>query len=551
LESPTSILEELRKTRLTGVARDLLRRVTIHHRIQGSIGIEKALVEVEEFMSSMGYEVKFFEFPASSRHGYIETPVSWDVYEGRVEIKVGRGQVYTYHHSEHPTLVSAHSPPSEGCGKLTWCKDLSKCEGEVVLVEAPGYLAYKESSARLIVLYDSKRYSEAVPYTGLFIGDNEIEPKSVVNIPYSLALKIISQISKGYEVEVCWSVKTAFSSKQQKGLIVYRGEDPGILYISHICHPKPGAHDNASGVVSNILTAMLLDASSQKVPHAHLFVPEYSGTIFAYKHLPWTPIGVVNLDMVGSKQWITNSTLNLVIPPLYVKSRLSPYLLLATKLVLDEASSFGGFKLPSQRYSITPYTAGSDHDVTLMWGVDSIMLNEWPSKYYHTDMDDVDSISPAQLYNTGLIAALVGILSYTGNRFDEIEKSYKGYIKSWFAIEGLKYGLDLSTLASILDSQIEPSYQPGSTPISSKFLYRRLGRAKYEKLRSIKGGLTFLSVYGPLALRLGIKNPLELFQLENMVSWSFEEKQLISNAWRELVEEMGFKEGSQDASYYS
>ncbi len=537
LISPNLLLDELKKTPITGLARDFIRKITLYHRIQGSSGLENALSIVSEFLSSNGYEVKLFDVPSSSQRGFMETPVSWDVYEGRVEFKSSKGFTHILDYMEHPTLVSAHSPPGEGCGEVTYCRDLSNCEGDVVLVEAPGYIAYKELNARLIILYDSKRHPDAVPYTGLFIGENEVKNTSVVNIPYTLVARILAYLNKGMKVEVCWSVKTSFSSRPQRGLIAYKGSEPGVLYISHICHPKPGAHDNASGVVANLLTGLLIDKASREVPHAHLFIPEYSGTIYADKHLPWTPRGVVNLDMVGSKQWITNSTLNIVIPPLFMDSEITPYTYLATKLVLDEAASFGGFKLPASRYSLSPYTAGSDHDVTLSWGLDSVMLNEWPSKYYHTDMDDIDSISPSQLVNTAIIASLAGILFQNEYKKEEVVTVYKNYLKSWYSIEALKQGVDISPLSRVIDNQVKAVYEPSLTPISSRLYYKKLGFELYDKLRSIKGAHTYISVYAPLAKSLGVENPVELFQLENILSWSSEEKQLVLKAWS-LIDEL-------------
>jgi hypothetical protein len=127
LYKPHTILGELRKIRLVGLARDFIRRVTMHHRIQGSRGLEEAIRETSGFLSSIGFEVKLFDIP-SGRRGFMETPISWDVYEGTLEVKVGEESI-TYDLSEHPTLVSAHSPPGEGCGEVVVCKDVSSVRG--------------------------------------------------------------------------------------------------------------------------------------------------------------------------------------------------------------------------------------------------------------------------------------------------------------------------------------------------------------------------------------------------------------------------------------
>lgn len=533
------LVEQYKRVPLLNTGKDLLKKITIHHRIQGSIGLEEAIHEINDVLTERGFETQLFEIPTSSVKGFMETPASWNVNRGLVEFSTGDDFRVRFNYLDHPTMVAAHSPPGEGCSEVKVCSGISNCSGGAVLLEAPAFIAYKEITADLIILYDSKRYPEAVPYTGLFIGVNEVKNTSVVNIPYNSALELISRITRGQKVEVCWKIETEFSTRSMQGLLAYKGSDPGVLYISHICHPKPGAHDNASGVVANVLVSELIDNSPNKFPHAHLFVPEYSGTIFADKALPWIPRAVVNLDMVGSKQWITNSTLNIVNTPLFTRSEATPYVYLAVKLVFDEASSFGGFKLPASRYSISPYTAGSDHDVTILWGLDSVMLNEWPSKYYHTDKDDIDTISLAQLVNTSIAASLAGYLISAEYAREEIERKFIEYLKAWYSMEALKTGVDVSGLNKVLESRLTPSYNPHLTPVSLRYLYKELGFEKYNKLRNIKGGHSLITVYAPLAHLHGVKDYLELFQVENMLHWTSEEKQVISEATDIIREKLG------------
>lgn len=532
------VLESLKQIPLIGDAKELIKNITSHHRIQGSLGLDNAIKEVANILEEIGLEIKLFDVPSSASKNFMETPISWDILSGSLEIKSGDSLVSRLDYVDHPTLISAHTPPSEGCSEIKFCKDIFECDGESVLLEAPAFIAYKELSSRLIVLFDSKRYPEAVPYSGLFIKENEVKGTSVVNIPYNLALKIMSLFSKNMKVEVCWKVNTKFSSRPMHGLLAYRGEEPGVLYVSHICHPKPGAHDNASGVVANILTAKLLEKTKERTPHAHLFIPEYSGTIYAGKALPWKPLSVINLDMVGSKQWITNSTLNMVNAPLFVKNLSAAYVFLATKLVLDDASSFGGFKLPGHRYSVTPYTAGSDHDVTIMWGLDSVMLNEWPSKYYHTDMDDIESISIVQLVNTALIASLAGINITNKYREETLLSIYRDYLKSWYSMEALKVNMDVSNISKVMENQVTIPYDHERTPISSRYLYDKIGTQKYLKLRNTKGAYTFLTVYAPLGSLAGVQDIFEIFQLENLLQWSREERGLVEETWSLIKDEL-------------
>lgn len=534
LSEVTKILDTYAKIPVEGLGRDLLRRLTLYHRIQGSTGIRDAVLQVKEILEKTGLELRLFEIPADTVKGFMETPVSWDLEGGFVEFKIGSEQVTRINAQDRPTLVSAHSPPSEGCAELSICPSIKECKGDAVLVEAPGYIAYRELDAKLIVLYDSKRHPEGVPYTGLFISASEIKDKSVVNINYTTASKLMHLSRKGSKIEVCWKIETRFSSRPMLGLLAYWGEDPGILYMSHICHPKPGAHDNASGVVANILSAVLIQASNARFPHAHLFIPEYTGSIYMENKLPWKPRGVINLDMVGSKQWVTNSTLNIVNSPLFMKSYSVSAVFLAAKAVLDEVSSFGGFRLPAFRYSITPYTAGSDHDVTIIRGLDTTMLNEWPSKYYHTDLDDIDTISMQSLAKTAVISALAGNMIMSRDNSERLLHVFKDYLKSWYSLEAYRYSKDVSLLSKVIDNQIDPLYNETLTPFSMRLLYKELGLDRYEKLRNTKGAHSFLTVYAPLAYLNNIRDYYEIFQLENLLQWSSEDRKVIDEAWEHI-----------------
>lgn len=529
-----------RNTPLT-LTRDLLLEITRYHRIQGSTGLELAINFLKEVVEGLGYNTRLFEIPANGYRGHMDIPISWDIEDGYLSIKIGDKPVEELRLSDHPTLVAAHSPPGEGCGKLTVCQDLHCRGGDVVLTSLPAYIAYKHIDARLILVYDPKRYKEAVPYSGLFLHEDEISDKVVMNIPYITALNIMSHLiqNPSEEVEVCWRVKSSFSRRPLHGLIAWRYEEPEILYISHICHPRPGAHDNASGSVANLLVAYNAATSENKVRSAHIWVPEYTGTVFLRDYIR-EPRAVINLDMVGSRQEITGSTLNIVLPPSFMRRDVAGYTYLAVKSSMDTASSFGGFSLPGARYSVSPYTSGSDHDVTLSWGWPSAMLNEWPSKYYHTDMDDISTLSLRDIMRTAAAAATAGYLIQEGAASENVSRGFYDFVRSWYAIESMKVGYPLSELEAISKNLgVLEEVVPLETPLSSKKIMRLIGISKYMELRRITGALSFLMLYAPLAHINGVKDYSRLFQVENLVKWSPREEKLIADAWESIRSGIG------------
>lgn len=536
------LLSSLAKNARGSLTSDMVNMLTRHHRIQGSTGLENALSDLYDALEGIGYSPRVIEVPSDSRKGFIDSPVSWEIEDAFLQFKAGGKLLEEYSFTEHPTLVAAHSPPGEGCGTLSLCNG-GECHGDAVLVRGPAYEAYSRADAKLVVVYEPKRYIDAVPYTGLFLHSNEVKDTVVMNIPYRTALKLMSMLveNPGRKIEVCWSNRSRYTSKPMHVLIACNDnvDGPGVVLVSHICHPRPGAHDNASGSVANYVAAFISHVMRLDIPLCHVWVPEFTGTVYLDRALPWRPLGVVNLDMVGSKQWITGSTLNIVNAPLYMDSTIVPYTYLAVKAVLDTAPSFGGFDLPGSRYSLSPYTAGSDHDVFLSWGVDTVMLNEWPSKYYHTDMDTAETLSQRSLTDTAVVSLLAAYMAYKRYRVDFVTNVFLDYLKTWYALEAMKTGFNtgLDELSRRISDQarLKPGEIRGiASPVSTRLIQRLIGFEKYREITEVKGAVSYLTLYAPLAYANGISDASQLFQLENLVKWSNREEALISEAW-ELI----------------
>ncbi|MEM4224813.1 MAG: peptidase, partial [Desulfurococcaceae archaeon] len=178
--------------------------------------------------------------------------------------------------------------------------------------------------------------------------------------------------------------------------------------------------------------------------------------------------------------------------------------------------------------------------LTIAWGMDSVMLNEWPSKFYHPDLDDVDTISVPYLADIAIAAATAGHMLYTEPLGSRVLEYYRNYVKSWYQIESLKKGVDVSPLSKMINQwETAQKMHELETPISSRFMYRVLGRELYMRIRNIRGAHSYLSVYAPLAYLNEVENFDKLFSLENLLSWSREEEEIINEAWSILVGELG------------
>jgi hypothetical protein len=199
------------------------------------------------------------------------------------------------------------------------------------------------------------------------------------------------------------------------------GEDKSkeIWLAAHVCHPHPGANDNASGsgALLEILRSFSQLIKEGKIPKPvfsirFLWMPEWSGTILfieneqdILKHCK----GMINLDMVGADPTKAGSVLHLFRTPFSLPSTLNNVVRywLQTEAKRKDERREGGMVAPLP-YQYSRYSAGSDHfmltDSTV--GIPAVMLNQEPDRFYHTSTDTADKLDTRQMGYASRIGAL-------------------------------------------------------------------------------------------------------------------------------------------------
>lgn len=176
---------------------------------------------------------------------------------------------------------------------------------------------------------------------------------------------------------------------------------PGALLMAHLCHPAPGANDNASGVAALLAVARAAASRSRPGPAlglSFLWAPEMVGTA-AYLHdvvAGHLPEFALSLDMVGSAQ----SALVIEQPPPYLASPLGAALQVATEAACPPAVSYSGaVELPTWPVRLTPFVGASDHLLLAdrAIGVPAAQLGNWPDPYRHSSLDDLSRVSAARI----------------------------------------------------------------------------------------------------------------------------------------------------------
>jgi hypothetical protein len=201
--------------------------------------------------------------------------------------------------------------------------------------------------------------------------------------------------------------------------------DQEVIVVSHLCHPKPSANDNASGVAAAaeaVLTLQkLIEADQIARPERtirFLWLPEMFGSVAylssAEDRLDQM-VGGLNLDMVGEDQDQTGSIWLIERPPDAAASY-APVLLARLRDEMPKLkgmtdispshTGLGGYRL--YRQDETPFSGGSDHYVFSdpSVGVPMPMLIQWPDRFYHTSADTPDRASAHSLARSGSLASM-------------------------------------------------------------------------------------------------------------------------------------------------
>lgn len=195
-----------------------------------------------------------------------------------------------------------------------------------------------------------------------------------------------------------------------------------VFLIAHLCHPKPGANDNASGCgvlleIARSITSLIRSGKMRRPERTLRFfwVPETTGTIALLSTHPEMARGLVaglNLDMVGEDQEKCRSTLNICVTPDSLPSYLNDLVMSKVEQSAKELDPMDQIGLTSTfRYARVPFSLGSDHAefVEPTVGVPCISFTQWPDMFYHTSMDTMDKVSEASLRRIGWIAAVTAL----------------------------------------------------------------------------------------------------------------------------------------------
>lgn len=219
-----------------------------------------------------------------------------------------------------------------------------------------------------------------------------------------------------------------------------RGTDTGageIVYSCHLDHQRPGANDNASGCVTileaaRVLNRLIGSGSLHRPKRTLRFIwgPEVEGTMaFLSRHpdIMRSMRADVHMDMVGGDPFKNKSVLHVTETPWSLPTFITDIGDLFAEIIRDSAAVYTEDGSHEEEAVIenrdgaggtrnaffvdeTPYAEGSDHDDydSSTIAVPSLYLRDWPDIYIHTDHDTLQQIDATKLRRVALLGAAAG-----------------------------------------------------------------------------------------------------------------------------------------------
>ena len=193
--------------------------------------------------------------------------------------------------------------------------------------------------------------------------------------------------------------------------------EESVLVCAHLCHPCASANDNASGVAGamTLMAAIHAAVEAGQLPPLQktirmILVPEFTGT---YNYLndgrdKTLYTAGINLDMIGAKQEDTTGPITVTGLPFAMPGFEGDLATLLLQEVKQEVNSREDLLLQNVRTDAVPFGLGSDHFILSdpQVGIPSIMLGQWPDKYYHTSADTIERMDMNVLKFSTVLAAV-------------------------------------------------------------------------------------------------------------------------------------------------
>ena len=462
-------------------------RIAQYNRIQASPGYRDSAIQIISMLAKEGVEARIEDFPAQRDLRFLGRASfqEWRCRSGELWLlqQDGKRRLSRYQEQELSLVQrSAATPPGGVEAQLVYVPNADNPEsynnldlkGKIALVRGnPNTihaLAVEQHGASGLVFDNLNNYPplrtradmpDAIQYTSFWWSGRETETFGFCVSP-RIGDELRELLKKG-EVKLLAQVDAQLvdGTFENVEYFIPGKKEQEILLVAHLCHPYPGAQDNASGpaVLMEVARTLkrLMDNGSLEQPELgirFIMVPEMTGT-FAYFHRHpqrrELTVAALNLDMVGAAQDKGGGPLCVEQPPLSTPTFVDRYAYgILDSFSRDVGNFTGTYRYSTCHYLPTRFSGGSDHYVISdpSIGIPCPMIIQWPDKSYHTSMDHPGNLDPAMLKRVGIVTSLYawGLANGTESEWLEFlirdvdsRRDYLRKILEWaFANENLK-----------------------------------------------------------------------------------------------------------------
>jgi aminopeptidase YwaD len=448
------------------IAKSYVSQITRFHRIQGSVMFHEAALHVVDELRRIGMrDAELLQFPADGRQKFWthRSSLGWKVKSAELRlIKPKEELLATFHDIPTSLHTLSQGTPKEGvtaelvdvgAGNSKKHFKGKRVKGKIVLAKGSAHSVHVEAVVKrgaagvitdtLAFEFPKVRESIDVPdahcYQSIWpTSDNVKKIKFGFSLSKRQGDELRSYLASGQKVILRARVDAKlFPGKYDIVTATIRGSskpEEEIFLIAHLCHPKPGANDNASGSgllmeIARTLTALIRSGKMKRPSRTirFLWVPETTGTVALLSSRPDMRgrfVAGLNLDMVGEDQEACKSTLHVGVTPDSLPSYLNDLVMSVMEDSAKELDPLNQIGLPSNfRYVRSSFSAGSDHAefVEPTVGVPCVSFTQWPDKFYHTSMDTIDRVSEDSLRRIGWTSAIVALKLANANQRTAME----------------------------------------------------------------------------------------------------------------------------------
>ncbi|MEV5873798.1 M28 family peptidase [Streptomyces sp. NPDC052101] len=417
-------------------------RVSAHDRYQASLGLERAARIVAEAAEKAGLaDVGVRRFPADGEPHWwtFRAPVSWTPLAARLTVYAGPGTdtaaVLHTDHAEQPFTVATYSAATPKGGVLAPLVPVrgddpvgAAVAGGIALVDRAAFVrgslpAELTAAGALGLVTDAPwKGTEAAPHTGRI----ELPPDSALfgfSLTPEMFRRAAAAADRGALAHAEVSVDRTAAMPLVSGVLPGDEDAEEIWLTGHLCHPRPGSNDNASGVSALLgiagALARLRRADARygtRRPIRFFWGAEFLGNA-ALLHGRCRPGGgglpaaLVNLDMVGEDQALCRSPFVVERPPETTPTLLAPLAEHVVEQVFAATADSPGSWRPS------PFLGFSDHALYADPSVDrpAVQFCHPADRFNHSAGDSPDKVSPVEMARSCAAgAALAHLLASDG-----------------------------------------------------------------------------------------------------------------------------------------